>query len=223
MRLSGKSRWKFSETIPRTQFVLPGTTRVTALLVNNVGRIVGRSPAGEVEVKPLNSPAMLVGFYRAWSGSPEEHKETLYRMGPDAEVSVGEWMKFEVGLEFLTSIENTMIFEPFLTDETEKPRWPLGKKVYRMGTGEMLATATVELVPFGEEVTTAAGSGTDPSQPVSLEDYLGIREQGDRVYIPPGRTYRPGFRLYIDNRLIEDRILYHEWLEDIPQTLKIIQ
>jgi hypothetical protein len=193
---NGKSRWKFTETIPRTRFILPGPTRVTALLVNNVGRIVGRSPAGEVEVNPLNSTVMLVGFYRAWNGSPKEHEETLFRMGPDTEISIGEWIKLEVGLEYMTSPEKTMVFEPFLTDRTEKPRWPLGKKVYRVGTGEMLATATVKLVPFGEEVLTAAGNGTDPSQPVSLEDYLGIREQGDRVYIPSGRTYRPGFRLY---------------------------
>ena len=217
----GQSRWEFTETIPRAQFILPGPTRVTALLVNNVGQIVARSPAGEVEVKPLNSPAMLVGFYRAWRGSPKEHKETLIRMGPDTEVSIGEWIKLEVGVEFMTSREKTMIFEPFLTDQTEKPRWPLGKKIYRVGTGEMLAGATIELVPFGEEVLRAAGSGTDPSLPVSLEDYLGIREQGDRVYIPPGRTYRPGFRIYIDNRLIEDRILYYDWMEDIPQTIKV--
>jgi hypothetical protein len=217
----GKSRWEFTETIPQAQFILPGPTRVTALLVNNVGRIVGRCPAGEVEVKPLNSPAMLVGFYRAWSGSPEEHRETLIRMGPDAEVSIGEWIKLEVGVEFMTSREKTMVFEPFLTDETEEPRWPLGKKVYRVGTGEMLASATVELVPYGEEVLMAAGGGVDSSLPVSLEDYLGIREQGDRVYIPPGKTYRPGFRIYIDNRLIEDRILYYDWQDDIPQTILI--
>ena len=67
----------------------------------------------------------------------------------------------------------------------------------------------------------AAGSDTDPSLPVSLEDYLGIREQGDRVYIPAGRTYRLGFRIYYDNRLIEDRILYYDWIDDIPQTLKV--
>jgi hypothetical protein len=83
----------------------------------------------------------------------------------------------------------------------------------------MLASATVKLVPFGEEVLTAAGIGVDPSLPISLEDYLGIREQGDRAYIPAGITYRPGFRLYIDNRLIEDRILYYDWIEDIPQTM----
>jgi hypothetical protein len=164
---------------------------------------------------------MLVGFYRSWRGSPEEYRETLIQMGPEEEVSTGDWIKIEVGLEFMTSLEKTMVFEPFLTDRTEKPRWPLGKKVYRIGTGEMLASATVELVPFGEEVLAAAGNGTDPSQPVSLDDYLGVREQGDRVYIPPGRTYRPGFRIYIDNRLIEDRILYYDWQEDIPQTIKI--
>ena len=217
----GQSRWVFTEKIPRAQFILPGPTRVTALLVNNAGRIVGRSPVEEVEVKPLNSPAMLVGFYRAWRGSPEEHKETLIRMEPDAEVCIGEWMKLEVGVEFMTSREKILVFEPFLTDQTEKPRWPLGKKVYRVSTGEMLVSATVRLVSVGEEVFIAAGSGSDPSLPVSLEDYLGIREQGDRVYIPPGRTYRPGFRIYIDDQLIEDRILYYDWQDDIPQTIKI--
>jgi hypothetical protein len=215
----GQSSWKFSETIPTAQFILPGPTKVTAYLVNNVGRIVGSSPAGEVELKPLNSPAMLLGFYNAWRGSPEEDRETLIRMAPDAEVRIGEWIKLEVGVEFMTAVEKTMIFEPFLTDQTEKLRWPLGKKVYRVGTGEMLANATVELVPFGEEVLTAAGREVDPALPISLENYLGIREQGDRVYIPPGITYALGFRIYIDDRLIEDRILYYDWRKDIPQTI----
>ena len=219
--IDGQSKWEFCESIPTAQFILPGATRVTALLVNNVGRIVGRFPAGEVEVKPLNSPAMLLGFYQAWSGSSEENRETLIRMEPDAEISIGELIKLEVGMEFMTSQENTLIFEPFITDHTEKPRWPLGRKVYRTGTGEMLASATVKLVPFGKEVLTAAGSGVDSSQPVSLEDYLGIREQGDRVYIPSGQSYRLGFRIYIDNRLIEDRILYYDWQDDIPQTVFI--
>jgi len=215
----GQSSWKFSETIPTAQFILPGPTKVTAYLVNNVGRIVGSSPAGVVEVKPLNSPAMLLGFYNAWRGSPEEDRETLIRMAPDAEVRIGEWIKLEVGVEFMTAVEKTMIFEPFLTDQTEKLRWPLGKKVYRVGTGEMLANATVELVPFGEEVLTAAGREVDPALPISLENYLGIREQGDRVYIPPGIAYGLGFRIYIDDRLIEDRILYYDWRKDIPQTI----
>jgi hypothetical protein len=215
----GQSSWKFSETIPTAQFILPGPTKVTAYLVNNVGRIVGSSPAGEVEVKPLNSPAMLLGFYNAWRGSPEEDRETLIRMVPDAEVRIGEWIKLEVGVEFMTAVEKTMIFEPFLTDQTEKLRWPLGKKVYRVGTGEMLANATIELVPFGEEVLTAAGREVDPALPISLENYLGIREQGDRVYIPPGIAYGLGFRIYIDDRLIEDRILYYDWRKDIPQTI----
>ena len=219
--IDGQSNWEFCESIPTAQFILPGATRVTALLVNNVGRIVGRFPAGEVEVKPLNSPAMLLGFYQAWSGSSEEKRETWIRMEPDAEISIGELIKLEVGMEFMTSQENTLIFEPFITDHTEKPRWPLGRKVYRTGTGEMLASATVKLVPFGKEVLTAAGSGVDSSQPVSLEDYLGIREQGDRVYIPSGQSYRLGFRIYIDNRLIEDRILYYDLQDDIPQTVFI--
>ncbi len=217
----GQSSWEINETIPAAQFILPGPTRVTAELVNNVGRIVGRSPVREVEVEPLNRPAMHVGFYSAWSGNPGRDRETLIRMGPEAKVGTGEWIKLEVGLEFMSSREMTMVFEPFLTDETEKPRWPLGKKVYRVATGEMLATATVELVPFGEEVFQAAGNRVDASRPVSLEDYLGIREQGDRVYVPPGRTYRPGFRLYIDNRLIEDRVLYYDWLEGVPQTIRV--
>ena len=217
----GQSRWEFEETIPGAQFVMPGPTGVTALLVNSVGRIVGRHRVGEVEVEPLNSPALNIGFYRAWSGNPTRDNETLIRMGPEAEVRIGEWIKLEVGVEFMSSREMTMVFEPFLTDETEKPRWPLGKKVYRVARGEMLAGATVTLVPFGEEVFQAAGDRVDASRPVSLEDYLGIREQGDRVYVPPGRTYRPGFRLYIDNRLIEDRILYYDWLEGVPQTIRV--
>lgn len=218
----GQSSWEFSETIPRAQFVLPGSTRVTALLVNNVGRIVGRCQAEEVDVEPLNSPSMNVGFYRAWHGSPARDRETLIRMGPEAEIVTGEWMKLEVGLEFMTSREMTLVFEPFLTDETETPRWPLGKKVYRAASGEFLATATVELVPFGQEVLAAAGSRAEALLPVSLEDYLGIREQGDRVYIQPGRTYQLGFRLYIDNRLIEDRILYYDWIKGVPQKIRVM-
>jgi len=217
----GQRSWEFKETIPRAQFVLPGPTRITALLVNNVGRKVGRRAAGEVEVKPFNSPAMHLGFYRAWSGNPARDQETLSRMGPEAQVGIGEWIKLEVGVEFMTSREMIMIFEPFLTDETEIPRWPLGKKVYRVASGEMLASASLELVPFGKEVLSAAGNKVDDSLPVSLEDYLGIREQGDRVYIPPGRNYRLGFRLHIDNRLIEDRILYYDWRKDIPQTIRV--
>ncbi|MEA2062513.1 MAG: hypothetical protein U9P14_02340, partial [Gemmatimonadota bacterium] len=179
--------------------------------------------AGEVEVEPLNSPAMHVGFYRAWHGNPARDHETLIRMGPEAEIVTGEWIKLEVGLEFITSREMTLIFEPFLTDETETPRWPLGKKVYRAASGEFLATATVELVPFGQQVLVAVGNLADDSMPVSLDDYLGIREQGNRVCIPPGRTYRTGFRLYVDDRLIEDRILYYDWLKGVPQTIRVIR
>ena len=72
-----------------------------------------------------------------------------------------------------------------------------------------------------EEVFQSTGDQVDASRPVSLEDYLGIREQGDRVYVPPGRTYLPGFRLYIDNRLIEDRILYYDWRRGVPQTIRV--
>lgn len=217
----GQSKWQFTETIPKAQFILPGQTRVMALLVNNVGRIVARSPVRQVDVKPLNSPSMLVGFYKAWSGNLTGNRQTFVLMGPEAELGIGDWIKLEVGVEFMTSRAMTMVFEPFLTDETEKPRWPLGKKAYRISTGEMVVSATVGLVGFGEEVFSAAGKDVDASVPVSLEDYLGIREQGDRVYIPAGRTYRLGFRLYINNRLIEDRILYYDWLTAVPQTVYV--
>ncbi|HUU27094.1 MAG TPA: hypothetical protein VM123_04710 [archaeon] len=218
----GQDKWELSETIPRAQFVLPGLTRVTALLVNNVGRIVGSSLAGVVEIEPLNSPAMLLGFYRAWSGNLTREPETYVRMGPEEVISIGDLIKLEVGLEFMNTKEMRLTFEPFLTDQREVSRWPLGKKVSRAATGEMLLSATVKLVPFEEEVLQAAGgSEADPSLPVSLEDYLGIREEGDRVYIPPGRTYRLGFRLYTDNRLIEDRILYYDWIKDVPQIIHV--
>ncbi len=82
-------------------------------------------------------------------------------------------------------------------------------------------TTLVSLVPFGEKVSQAAGSTANESIPVSLENYLGIRSQGDRVYISPERTYRLGFRLYIDGRLIEDRIFYYDWRKDIPQTIRV--
>ncbi|MBW7996468.1 MAG: hypothetical protein FVQ81_07870 [Candidatus Glassbacteria bacterium] len=219
---NGKSRWEFSETIPKAQFILPGPTRTTALLVNNVGRIVGRYPVKEVAVEPLNSPAMHVGFYRAWSGKRGGgNSETRTRMGPDAVVRIGEWIMLEVGLEMMTSRERTLIFEPFLTDDSEAPRWPLGRKVYRMATGEIILTANLELVPFGQEVVLAAGNEAQASLPASLEDYLGIREQGDRVYLPPDRNYRIGFRLYIDGRLVENRILYYDWIKGIPQTIRV--
>ena len=215
----GQSKWEFTETIPRAQFILPGPTRVTAILVNNVGRIVGRKAAGEVEVRPLNGPSMLVGFYRAWRGNIAGDSKTFVSMKAEGQVSTGDWIKIEAGVETMASREMTLVFEPFLTDETEEPRWGLGKKVYRISTGEMVVSATVKLVGFGQEVLLAAGNEVDASAPVSLEDYLGIREQGDRVYIPAGRTYRLGFRLYISNRLIADRILYYDWLRAVPQTV----
>ena len=121
----------------------------------------------------------------------------------------------------MSSHEMILAFEPFLTDQAEKACWPLGKQTYRMGTGELLMSALVSLVPFGEQVLLAIGSEADESIPYSLEKYLGIRSQGDGVYIPPGRTYRLGFRLYIDNRLIEDCILYYDWLKGVPQTIRV--
>ena len=217
----GRSRWEFTEKIPRAQFILPGATRVTALLVNNVGRIVGSKPAGEVEVKPLNGPSLLVGFYNALHGKSTREGNTFSHMGQEEQVSTGDWIKLEAGIEIMGSREMTMVFEPFLTDETKEPRWVLGKKVYRISTGEMVASATLELVGYGDEVLSAAGSEVDSLSPISLEDYLGVRESGDRVYIPVGRTYRLGFRLYIDNRLIADRILYYDWLKEAPQTVYV--
>ena len=217
----GKNSWAFTDTIPIAQFILPGPTKVTAKLVNNLGRIVASMPVAEVDVEPINSPAMNVGYYRAWKGNPTRYHETLFRMSQEEEVRIGECIKLEVGVEFMTTREMTLTFEPFLTDESEVPRWPIGKQMYRMGTGELLMTTLVSLVPFGEKVSQAAGSSADETTPVSLENYLGIRSQGDRVYIPPERTYRLGFRLYLDGRLIEDKILYYDWRNDIPQTIRV--
>ena len=217
----GRNKWQFNETIPRAQFVMPGLTDVTALLVNNVGRIVARCPVKQVEVKPLNSPSMLIGFYQAWRGTLTENRQTFTIMPPQAQLEMTDSIKLDVGVQFISSKEMTVVFEPFLTDETEKPRWPLGKKVYRLSTSEIQAAATLQLVPFGPEVLSAAGEQADASTPVSLEDYLDIREAGNRVYIPPGQTYRMGFRLYVDGRLVEDRILYYDWLESVPQTVYI--
>jgi len=217
----GKQSWSFTESIPRAQFILPGKTKVKALLVNNVGRIVGRYPVKEVQVEPLNSPSLLIGFYRIWSGNPTRDKETFFRMPQKALVSTSEWIKLEVGLEFMMADQMSLVFELFLTDETEIPRWELGKKVYIVSTTELVADATLELVPFGDEVLKAVSGDADPTIPVSLEEYLGIREQGDRIYVPPGRDYRLGFRLYFDNRQVEERILYYDWLDGMPQTIQV--
>jgi len=217
----GRSSWNFNEAIPRAQFILPGRTSVEALLVNNVGRIVGRYPVASPEIEPLNSPSMYVGFYRIWRGEEVKGRQRYTQMEQIEQIRVGESIKLEVGLELLTSRKMTLLFEPFLTDDQEVSRRPLGRQVYRADAGEMLLSAVVTLVPFGEDVLQAAGGESDPSLPVSLEDYLGIREQGDRVYIPGGRSYRIGFRLYAESRLVEERILYYDWRRDRPQTIRV--
>ncbi len=221
-RLSdGRSGWQFSETIPRAQFILPGPTRVTALLVNNVGRIVGRRDVAPVAVEPLNSPVMYVGHYRAWKGSAGRDTKTLTLLGREAKLSAGELLKLEVGFQSIAARESGLEFEPYLTDETEVPRWPLGRKSYRVSTGEYILAAEAVLVPYGEEVLRAAGGRAGRKIPLSLDSFLGVREQGDRVYIPPGKAYRLGFRIYLDGRLIEDRVLYYDWLADLPLSVRV--
>ena len=218
---AGAKEFQTTAVIPRAQFILPGITKVTALLVNGVGRIVASRPVGEVEVKPLNSPSLQVGFYRLWLGSPAGDHAGLRRTLAEGAARIGESLKLEVGVELLTGREMTLVFEPFLTDSTEQPRWPLGQRIYRAYTGELLLEALVETVPFGDETLAALNGRADTGDPLPIDYWLNVRESGSRVYIPPDRDFRPGFRLYIDNRLIEDRILYYDKTDSVPQTIRL--
>jgi hypothetical protein len=218
---SGEKSWSFAELIPRAQFILPGKADVRALLVNKQGRIVGQKPVTVLDIEPLNSPAMLIGFYRLWTGSPARDNQSFVKAPAQAAAGTGQLIKLELGLEFMLMDEATLVFEPYLTDETEIPRWILGKKLYRVSASELVADAALKLIPYGEEVFQAMGKEVTPEEPLSLDDYLGVCEGVNRIYVPPARTYRIGFRLWLNGNMVEDRVLYYDWLEGVPQTVRL--